>query len=1133
MSRKLRASSWFKGGTFGLPLVDVYGDMHQRPTVDVVLAAKKALPSDAEVDKIKKQFKELDVNKDGTLSFEEMKKMMVTLSPKLSEVQLQKLFCAADVDQSGTVELDEFIDFVLKGKQVVAKIIQEPPQGTPSAEGVRSDWKKECAAPAPPFSEHCRQLSSLAAFALIPVTPLSIMASGGYPGVRTTKTGDVAPSDALKLLKEGNARFVEGKPQSIKTNAEMRTLLVEEGQAPHTAIIGCADSRAPLEKIFDAMPGDIFVLRNAGNTCTHAEGSFVGSLEFATGALGSRLILVLGHTKCGAIYGATKGYFDAKLGAGSSSGSALEALLHDLGSVAEVAAGEKGASADFETVASHAVKVNVFHTINFLLKYSKSLRQQVQSGKLEIQGGIYQLETGKVEFLGPSPEQKALTEESIASLPPSLLAPKEPAPATVRTAADDAVIPQKALEYLKSGNKRYVAGTPKAPTTTQDMRKALVDKGQAPHAAIIGCADSRAPVETLFDAAPGDLFVLRNAGNTCTHAEGSFLGSLEFCVGKLGSRLIVVMGHTNCGALAGAAGTYLSIKEAAETKTPGCALEGLLQGLTSVAGQTAQEMGGTPSAAEIASAAVKVNVFNTINFLLKFSEPIRALAKSGDLEIHGAVYKLETGEVDFFGPSPKQAELLASKMQLPPSMSNAADSLALIGAHGVRTPEDPPMAAQAALKLLKEGNERFAVGAPIAGRIDAKMRKALATVGQAPHTAVLGCADSRVPLELVFDGLPGDLFVLRNAGNTCVHSEGSVMGSLEFCTGALGTKLILVLGHTKCGAINGATKDYMANKGKSRDQASNALGALLQGLNDVAKKAEEELGGSPKEEEIAVHAVKVNVFNSMDFLVKNSPVLKSKVESGEVEIEGGIYDLDSGRVRWLGKSPNAVKGCLEGPSGRHGQNIFWIWPCPPPRLYDIQTGSLSNPTHSAAQEKMNDQMTQAWYDEINQPGYDWKKATFSPGTGHFTQVVWKGTKQVGMALSEDGRFCVANYFPAGNMMGSFKENVLPRGTPYEPKKEAPKPAPKARAAAADAGAPSSDAGGEPKKTVTAKTMTPELAAVFEDCPFPFKEKAETALNEGAEVTVTREEIGIRKTIEVTIKQGHSTSRMRGAWGARG
>jgi len=200
--------------------------------------------------------------------------------------------------------------------------------------------------------------------------------------------------------------------------------------------------------------------------------------------------------------------------------------------------------------------------------------------------------------------------------------------------------------------------------------------------------------------------------------------------------------------------------------------------------------------------------------------------------------------------------------------------------------------------------------------------------------------------------------------------------------------------------------------------------------------------------------------------------------------------------------------CLEGPSGRHGQNIFW--------------SSLSG--------KSAEEMTQAWYDEINQPGYDWKKATFSPGTGHFTQVVWKGTKQVGMAVSEDGRFCVANYFPAGNMMGSFKENVLPRGTPYEPKKEAPKPAPKARAAAAGGGAASSDAEGE-SKTVTAKKMTPALEASFDECPFPFKEKAEAALKEGGEVTVKRGTVGpFKKTIEVIIKQGPCTSRMRGAWG---
>ena len=85
---------------------------------------------------------------------------------------------------------------------------------------------------------------------------------------------------------------------------------------------------------------------------------------------------------------------------------------------------------------------------------------------------------------------------------------------------------------------------------------------------------------------------------------------------------------------------------------------------------------------------------------------------------------------------------------------------------------------------------RSKVGAAIAGRITPAMRKALVKEGQAPHTAIIGCADSRAPLETVFDAMPGDIFVLRNAGNTCTHAEGSVVGSLEFCIGALGTKIL-------------------------------------------------------------------------------------------------------------------------------------------------------------------------------------------------------------------------------------------------------------------------------------------------------------------------------------------------------
>ena len=144
---------------------------------------------------------------------------------------------------------------------------------------------------------------------------------------------------------------IASEPKATRTNEGMRNALVDMGQAPHTAIIGCADSRAPLETIFDAMPGDIFALRNAGNTCTHAEGSMVGSLEFSTGKLGCQLILVLGHTKCGAVYGATNAYLEAKKSTVTSVNSALEGLLLDLAPVAEQALAEMGPNSDLDVLA--------------------------------------------------------------------------------------------------------------------------------------------------------------------------------------------------------------------------------------------------------------------------------------------------------------------------------------------------------------------------------------------------------------------------------------------------------------------------------------------------------------------------------------------------------------------------------------------------------------------------------------------------------------------------------------------------------------------------------------------------------------------------------------------------------------
>ena len=286
---------------------------------------------------------------------------------------------------------------------------------------------------------------------------------------------------------------------------------------------------------------------------------------------------------------------------------------------------------------------------------------------------------------------------------------------------------------------------------------------------------------------------------------------MEFCTGKLGAQLVLVLGHTQCGAVAGATKTY----QAGESKAPGSALEGLLQGLAGVAQQASEDLGPGAKEAKLIAHAVKVNVFHSMNFLLKFSEPLRDLVRKGNLQIQGGIYHLETGRVEFLGCSPQQAELLSSKRSVPPSIHCGT----------IRTAQSEPVMPQDALAMLKDGNERFAVGAPTAGKVHQSMRADLNNMGQAPHTALVGCADSRVPLETVFDALPGDLFVLRNAGNTCTHAEGSVLGSLEFCTGALNTRLIFVLGHTACGAIKGATKAYLDSK-KSKSSVAKDCGFL-------------------------------------------------------------------------------------------------------------------------------------------------------------------------------------------------------------------------------------------------------------------------------------------------------------------
>ncbi|MBB3900083.1 carbonic anhydrase [Roseococcus suduntuyensis] len=194
-----------------------------------------------------------------------------------------------------------------------------------------------------------------------------------------------------------------------------------------------------------------------------------------------------------------------------------------------------------------------------------------------------------------------------------------------------------------------------------------------------------------------------------------------------------------------------------------------------------------------------------------------------------------------------------------------------------------PATPDAALQALVEGNARYAADQP--RQRDFSARRVALAQGQSPFAAVLGCADSRVAPELAFDQNPGDLFVVRVAGNF-VTTEG--MGSLEFGAAVLGTKLILVLGHTSCGAVN-ATVDALR-------QGSNALPGNIAGLVTAMKPGIEPAMAGPGGDELTRRALVSNVRHNVRALETASPILMGLIARRELAVRGGIYDLATGRV---------------------------------------------------------------------------------------------------------------------------------------------------------------------------------------------------------------------------------------------
>ena len=193
----------------------------------------------------------------------------------------------------------------------------------------------------------------------------------------------LTPADAIALLKDGVRRSTTGE-----TSQRNRAALLTDaagGQYPYAAVLSCIDSRAPVEQIFDAASGDLFVARVAGNV---ASPDLTASLEYATKYAGSKAILVLGHTRCGAVKGAWAGLEDGH----------LTGLLGRIQPAVDATKAEVGAADSAENL-DRCSQVNVRKTMAALRSESSILAGLEDEGKIAIVGGVYDVATGEVEWL--------------------------------------------------------------------------------------------------------------------------------------------------------------------------------------------------------------------------------------------------------------------------------------------------------------------------------------------------------------------------------------------------------------------------------------------------------------------------------------------------------------------------------------------------------------------------------------------------------------------------------------------------------------------------------------------------------------------------------------------------------------
>lgn len=217
------------------------------------------------------------------------------------------------------------------------------------------------------------------------------------------------------------------------------------------------------------------------------------------------------------------------------------------------------------------------------------------------------------------------------------------------------------------------------------------------------------------------------------------------------------------------------------------------------------------------------------------------------------------------------------------------------------------MSADEALQRLRDGNVRFVNGTSEHANLTALRRSETATRGQKPFATILGCSDSRAPVEHIFDQGVGDLFTIRVAGNVADTDE---IGSVEYGVGHLETSVLVVLGHTGCGAVTAVAKNA---------EVHGSIPALVDNISPAVERVRRRTGQKTADDAFIGLCIRENVFQSIEDLLERSPELREHVRERKVKIVGALYHLKDGHVEWLGEHPD--QSALANGKGGHWESL--------------------------------------------------------------------------------------------------------------------------------------------------------------------------------------------------------------------